>query len=75
MAIEITPALEQDLEHLAVEYRTSVGELAQRALEEFVACEGDLCAAAKRGDADIAAGRLLDHEEVVERIDRLLASR
>jgi predicted transcriptional regulator len=72
MTLQLTPALEQELEHLAAQSNSTADALAQRALEEFVAHRLDLNEAVKRGDEDIAAGRLLSHEEVFARIDRML---
>jgi predicted transcriptional regulator len=72
MAVHLTAALEQDLHHLAAESNSTADELAQRALEDFVAYRKDLNEAVRRGDADIAAGRVLDHEEVFARLNARL---
>ena len=75
MAVHLTPALEQELQDLAAQSHITPDELAQHALEGFVAYRRDLNDAVRRGDEDIAAGRVIEHNEVVARIDRLLQSR
>jgi len=75
MMLELTPALEQELKNLATESRRSVDQLAQQALENFVAQRRDVSEAVKRGRADIAAGRLVSSEEVLSRIERNFAAR
>ena len=75
MTLELTPDLEQDLQHLAAQSNSTPDELAQHALEDFVAYRRDLSEAVKRADDDIAAGRVIPHEEVVDRIERLLQSK
>ncbi len=75
MAVHLTPALEQELQNLAAQSHSTPDQLAQHALEDFVAYRRDLNDAVKRADEDIAAGRVLQHEEVVARINRLFESR
>ena len=75
MAVHLTPALEQELQELAAQSNITPDELAQHALEDFVAYRRDLNDAVKRGDEDIAAGRVLEHDEVIARINRLLQTR
>jgi predicted transcriptional regulator len=72
MAVHITAALEQQLHHLAAESNLTADDLAQRALEDFVAYRLDLNEAVQRADEDIAAGRVFSHEEVVARIAHIL---
>ncbi len=74
MTVELNAALQQELHHLAAERGISVDDLAQHAIESFVRQERDLSAAVQRGDEDIAAGRLLQHDNVVSRINRLLTA-
>jgi predicted transcriptional regulator len=74
MMVELTPALQKELGHLAAERGLSVDDLAHYAIESFVLQERDLHAAVQRGEQDMAAGRLLQHDEVVSRINRLLAA-
>jgi len=75
MSIQLTPALEQDLQHLAAQSNTTADDVAQRALEDYVAYRRDLNEAVRRGDEDIAAGRLFKHEEVFARIEARLNSK
>ena len=74
MAVHLTPALEQRLEHLAAQTERSADELLQQGMEHFLAYEEDILATVKRGRDDIA-GRLLEHEEVFARVEKLLQSR
>jgi len=46
-------------------------QLQQRS-DSFLDCQKDLALMVKRGDQDIAAGRLLEHDEVVTSIEKLL---
>ena len=74
MAVQLTPALEHQLQQLAAQSDRTADQLAQQALESFVAYRQDLNDAVRRGNEDIAAGRLVEHEEVVARIERMLSS-
>lgn len=75
MSVHLTPEQEQRLEHLAAQTQRSADELAQQGMERFLAYEEDILATVKRGRDDIATGRLLEHEEVFARIEKLLQSR
>jgi predicted transcriptional regulator len=75
MSINLTPALEQRLQHLAAETHRTPDEVAQEGLDRFLAYEEDLHATVTRGREDIAAGRLIEHDEVFARIENLLRSR
>ncbi len=75
MALQLTPDLERELQHLAAQSNSTPDEIAQHALEDFVAYRRDLNEAVKRGDEDIAAGRVLEHDQVVARMERLLQNR
>jgi len=72
MSIQLTPALEQDLQHLAAQSNTTADDVAQRALEDYVAYRRDLEEAVRQGDEDIAAGRMFTHEEVFARLEARL---
>jgi predicted transcriptional regulator len=74
MAIQLTAELEQDLQNLADQSNTTADDVAQRALEDFVAYRRDLNEAVQRGDEDIAAGRILTNEEVFARIEARFVS-
>jgi predicted transcriptional regulator len=74
MAIQLSPELEENLQDLAAEEKTTADDLAQQALSEFVAYRRMLSESAKRGRADVAAGRVVSSEEVLARIQRNLAA-
>ena len=73
MALQLTPALEQRLEYLAAQTHRSPEELAEEGMDRFLYQEEQIQAAVKRGRADIAAGRFVEHEEAVAFLDRILA--
>jgi predicted transcriptional regulator len=75
MSLQLTPDLEQKLEHLAAETRRSPDDLAQEGLEQFLAQEEDILATVRRGRDDFAAGRVHEHDMVVARIEALLHSK
>jgi predicted transcriptional regulator len=75
MAVQLKPEQEQRLQHLASQSGLTMDELLQRQLDHFLDYQEDLAMAVKRGDEDIAAGRVLEHDEVVARIEKLLQSR
>ena len=73
MSLELNDALEQRLEVLATETNRSASELAQEGLERFLDYEEDVLSTIQRGREDFAAGRVVEHEHVVARIEALLA--
>jgi predicted transcriptional regulator len=75
MTVQLTPAQEERLQQLATLRSLTPDELAQEGIDRFLSYEEDLVAAVQRGREDIAAGRLLEPEEVFARIDRMLQSR
>lgn len=75
MAVQLTPALEQRLHHLAAIQDRTPDDLAEQLIEQSVAYEEDILATIQRGRDDIAAGRILTHEEVVARIEKLFESK
>ena len=75
MALQLTPDLEQELQHLATQSNSTPDELAQHALEDFAAYRRDLNEAVARAYADFASGRVVAHEDVVARIELLLQSK
>jgi predicted transcriptional regulator len=75
MTVQLTPSQEQRLEHLAGQLAITPTELAREGLDRFLDREEEMLLAVKRGDEDIAAGRLLEHDEVVARIEKLLEGR
>ena len=75
MAVQLKPEQEERLKHLASQSGLTSDELLQQQLDRFLDYQDDLAMAVKRGDEDIAAGRVLEHDEVVARIYKLLRSR
>jgi predicted transcriptional regulator len=75
MAVQLKPEQEQRLQRLAAQSGLTVDELLQRQLDNFLDYQEDLARAVKRGDEDIAAGRVLECEEVVARVEKLLQGR
>ena len=75
MPVQLKPEQEERLQHLAERTSVTPDELAQEVVERFLAFEEDLEAAVLRGRGDIVAGRLIEHDEVFARIDRLLRDR
>jgi len=75
MPVQLKPELEDRLQHLAERTSRTPDELAEEGLERFIAYEEDLMMAVKRGNEDIAAGRVVEHEVVVARMEKLLQGR
>jgi predicted transcriptional regulator len=75
MAVQLTLDLEQRLEHLAAHLHRSTDELAQEGLDRFLSYEESVIGVIARGRADAAAGRLLDPDQVRERIEGMFAAK
>ena len=65
MAVHLSPATEQRLNHLAAETQRSAGDLAESAIEAFLAESDDLHREVQLADAEFDRGEFLPHEEVV----------
>jgi len=74
MAVQLKPGQEEQLQAIAAHSGLSADEHAQRAIERYLLWRDDFVAAVKVGVAEAERGELLEHEQVVERIERLLAS-
>jgi predicted transcriptional regulator len=70
----ISPELDQALTRLASTRRKRKGTLLREALAVYVKNEQEFEAAVDEGRADIRAGRLVDHADVVREIRQILAS-
>jgi predicted transcriptional regulator len=70
MPLRLTPELEQRLAQLASQSRRTPEQLTEEALDLFLTEQEEIFAAIKEGDDDIAARRVLDHEEVVARFEK-----
>ena len=66
MPVQITPALERELQHLAEESDIPVGDLVQQAIEEFVAYRRDLIQAIRVGEESAERDGWVPHDEVVK---------
>jgi len=75
MAVQLKPEQEQRLQNLASQSGLTADELVQQQIERFLDHQEDLTMAVKRGDDDVAAGRVLGHGEVVSRVEKLLTGR
>jgi predicted transcriptional regulator len=75
MNVQLTPGQEARLQQLAALTTLTPDELAQEGMDRFLTYEEDLVATVQRGREDIAAGRLVEHDEVFARIDQMLRSR
>ena len=73
MALHLTPALQERLEHLASEAHRSPDDLAQEVMENYLTEQEDLRAALHEAEDQIDRGEFLTHEEVFARINKLLA--
>ena len=62
----VAPELAKSLDQLAADFDRSRGWLIEQAIARYVAEESELLALIKEGEADIEAGRVHTHEEVVK---------
>ena len=72
MVVQLKPGQEERLQHLASRSGLTPDELLQQQLDRFLDYQEDLAMAVRRGDEDIVAGRVVEHGEVVARIEKLL---
>ena len=72
MVIHLTPALEQRLEHLAAEVHRTPDELAQEALDSYLAHVEALSAEIREGEESADREGWLSNEEVFARIKQRL---
>ena len=70
--IAIPAELDEALPRLAAARRKTKSALIREALAEFVLSEEAFAAAVEEGLADVRAGRLVDHDEVMREIRQLL---
>ena len=73
MTIRMSADLKEKLGRLAQSSRRSKSFLAAEALETYVDRELRIIAGIERGLADMRAGRVTPHEEVMDRVDRIIA--
>jgi predicted transcriptional regulator len=75
MAVQLKPEQEERLQQLAAQAGVTADVYLQEQVDSLLEYQEDLAAAVKRGDEDIAAGRLLANEEVFARLERRLKDR
>ncbi len=75
MTIHLTPVQERRLESLAAYAGRTPDELVQAEMDRFLDEEEAMLLAVQRGNNDIAEGRVLKHEDVVSRIEKLTQNR
>jgi predicted transcriptional regulator len=68
MTVEFQSDQAARLQQLATEYHRSPDDLVRESVDHYLAYEEAMVEAIKRGDAEIAAGQLIEHAEVVARI-------
>jgi predicted transcriptional regulator len=73
MTIRVTPALKEKLGRLAHNTRRTKSFLAAEAVEAYVNRELQIIEGIQRGLADMAAGRVTPHEDVMARADEIIA--
>ncbi|MDR1045600.1 MAG: hypothetical protein LBP33_10860 [Candidatus Adiutrix sp.] len=79
ISISINPAIEEKLSYIANLTNTDIGTVLENLLSEGLEAKLDRLAAIQEGLDDIAAGRIVDHGEVISkaraRIARIRAGR
>lgn len=74
MTIETTPELEAKLTEIARRTGRDVNTLAREALERFIDHDAWFATQVAEGMAQLERGEFVSHEEVGERLNRLLRS-
>jgi predicted transcriptional regulator len=75
MEVHLSPKQEQELAQLASRKGRQPKELAEEAIGFYLQHEARFVEAVRRGLASADNGQLIEHEEVLARIDRLFACR
>ncbi|WP_298288355.1 CopG family ribbon-helix-helix protein [Novosphingobium sp.] len=73
MTIRVTPDLKEKLGRLAQGTRRTKSFLAAEALDAYVNRELEIIEGIQRGLADMAAGRVIPHDEVMAQADKIIA--
>jgi predicted transcriptional regulator len=74
MEVHLTPEQQHQLTQLASQRGRDAGTLAQEAISRYLAEEARFIEAVKLGEAALERGEYLTHEQVGQRIDRLIQS-
>ena len=72
MTIRVSPETKQKLERIAGETRRSKSFLAAEAVSAYVERELDIIDGIRRGMADVAAGRVLPHDEAMAELHAVI---
>ena len=72
MTIRLSPEVKDKLGRLAEATRRSNSFLAAEAIGAYVARELEIVAGIEAGLADVKAGRVISHEEVVAKLDAII---
>lgn len=72
MEVQFSPETETRLEEAASRSGKSASQLVKEAVDRMLDCERHFAEAVEKGQASARNGDLLDHEEVVNRIEQLL---
>ena len=75
MEVNLNPNLQARLSHLAAQQGLDTEALAREAIERLVDCDEWFIREVEKGLAQIEQGKVLTHEEVGTRIERLLAEK
>lgn len=73
MTIRVSPETKSKLERIAADTRRSKSFLAAEAVSAYVERELEIIDGIKRGMADVAAGRVVSHEEAMAEIYAVIA--
>ena len=73
ITIRLNSAVKADLDLLAQHTSRSRSYLAAEAVAGYVSRELSIMEGIERGLADAAAGRLIDHDQAMDEIDRIIA--
>jgi predicted transcriptional regulator len=73
MTIRVTPETKQKLERIAADTRRSKSFLAAEAVTAYVDRELEIIGGIKRGLADVGAGRIVPHEQVMAEARQIVA--
>lgn len=74
VTIRLNSAVKADLELLAKHTSRSKSYLAAEAITAFVGRELAILEGINRGLADVAAGRVVDHDQAMKEIDEVIAA-
>jgi predicted transcriptional regulator len=74
MEVHLSPEKQARLEQLANRTGKDTAEVVEEAVDRLLDCDERFISAVERGRESARQGKLLEHEEVVERIERMFRS-